>query len=105
MASFAGFVPAENPSITAMVVINDTPDYGAAASAPTFATLARDALQELKVPPQPKGPPAPGVPADHTATATAAGESAGTALPGLSATPTVLPDHDDAGAAPAAPGG
>ena len=102
VASFAGFVPAENPSITAMVVINDTPDFGAAASAPTFATLARDALQELKVPPEPKGPPAPDVPQTNTATATAAGESAGTALPGLSATPTVLPS---APAPPAAPGG
>jgi cell division protein FtsI (penicillin-binding protein 3) len=89
VASFAGFVPAENPSITAMVVIDDTPDFGAAASAPTFAALARDALQELKVPPEPKGPPAPGVPQTNTATATAAGESAGTALPGLSATPSV----------------
>ncbi|MDQ2729099.1 MAG: penicillin-binding protein 2, partial [Actinomycetota bacterium] len=89
VASFAGFVPAENPSVTAMVVINDTPDFGAAASAPTFATLARDTLQALKVPPEPKAPPAPGVPQTNTATATAAGESAGTALPGLSATPSV----------------
>ncbi|MDQ6782451.1 MAG: penicillin-binding protein 2 [Actinomycetota bacterium] len=89
VASFAGFVPAENPSITGMVVINDTPDFGAAASAPTFATLARDALQALKVPPEPKHGPPDGVPLTNTATATAAGESAGTALPGLSATPIV----------------
>lgn len=96
VASFAGFVPAENPSITAMVVINDTPNFGAAASAPTFATLARDALQELKVPPEPKAPPTDGVPQTNTATATAAGESAGTALPGLSAEPS-------GGTAPKAP--
>lgn len=93
VASFAGFIPAENPSITAMVVINDTPNFGAAASAPTFSSLARDALQELKIPPAPKRPPEPGVPLTNPATATAAGESAGTALPGLSATPTVAPPN------------
>lgn len=102
VASFAGFVPAENPSITAMVVINDTPNFGAAASAPTFATLARDALQELKVPPEPKAPPPAGVPQTNTATATAAGESAGTALPGLSAAPSVPTSAPSPPAAPAA---
>lgn len=85
VASFAGFVPAEHPSITAMVVVNDTPDYGAAASAPTFATIARDALQERKVPPSAPVPPAPGVPLATTASATGAGEVAGTPLPGLAA--------------------
>ncbi|MCU4183691.1 penicillin-binding protein 2 [Acidiferrimicrobium sp. IK] len=84
VASFAGFVPSEDPSITAMVVINDTLDYGAAASAPTFATIARDALQQRKIPPHAPLPPAPGVPLATTATATGAGEVAGTPLPGLS---------------------
>ncbi|MGH3495045.1 MAG: penicillin-binding transpeptidase domain-containing protein, partial [Sciscionella sp.] len=83
VASFAGFVPAEKPQITGMVVIDDTPDYGAAASAPTFATIARDALEELSIPPMPKAPPAAGVPLATTATATGAGEVAGTPLPGL----------------------
>ncbi len=89
VASFAGFVPAEKPAITAMVVINDTPDYGAAASAPTFATIARYALQELEIPPQPKQPPAPGVPLETTASATGAGEVAGSPLPGLASPPGV----------------
>lgn len=83
VASFAGFVPAERPQITGMVVIDNTPDYGAAASAPTFATIARDALEELDIPPMPKKPPAPGVPLATAATATGAGEVAGTPLPGL----------------------
>lgn len=89
VASFAGFVPAEHPAVTAMVVVNGTPDFGAAASAPTFATLARDALSQLKVPPAPKQPPAQGVPLTNSQTATAAGESAGTALPALSLIPAV----------------
>jgi cell division protein FtsI (penicillin-binding protein 3) len=85
VASFAGFVPSEAPQITGMVVVDDTPDYGAAASAPTFATIARAALQEFSIPPQPPQPPAPGVPLATTASATGAGEVAGAPLPGLSA--------------------
>jgi len=89
VASFAGFVPAESPQITGMVVVDNTPDYGAAASAPTFATIARDALEEFNIPPMPKEPPAPGVPLATPATATGAGEIAGTPLPGLATPPSV----------------
>ncbi|MBO0747058.1 MAG: penicillin-binding protein 2, partial [Acidimicrobiaceae bacterium] len=85
VASFAGFVPSEKPAITALVMIDNTVDYGASASAPTFATVARDALQELKIPPQKPKPPAPGVPIINTADATGAGEVRGAPLPGLSA--------------------
>jgi cell division protein FtsI (penicillin-binding protein 3) len=88
VASFAGFVPAEDPQITGMVVVDNTPDYGAAASAPTFAKIARDALQELKIPPMPKNPPVPGVPLATTQSATGAGEIAGAPLPGLQQAPT-----------------
>jgi cell division protein FtsI/penicillin-binding protein 2 len=91
VASFAGFVPAENPQITGMVVIDDTPDYGAAASAPTFATIARDALRELGIPPEPKQPPAAGVPLATPKSATEAGEVAGTPLPGLATPPSIAP--------------
>ncbi len=89
VASFAGFVPAEDPQITGMVVVDNTPDYGAAASAPTFATIARDALNAFDIPPLPKEPPAPGVPLATPESATGAGEIAGTPLPGLSTPPTV----------------
>jgi cell division protein FtsI (penicillin-binding protein 3) len=88
VASFAGFVPSENPQITGMVVVDNTPDYGAAASAPTFATIARDALQEFDIPPMPKEPPAPGVPVATPQSATGAGEIAGTPLPGLTSPST-----------------
>jgi cell division protein FtsI (penicillin-binding protein 3) len=81
VASFAGFVPAEAPKITAMVVIDNTPFFGAAASAPTFASIARDALRELEIPPSPKQPPAPGVPLSTTQSATGAGDVAGNPLP------------------------
>ena len=89
VASFAGFVPAEDPQITGMVVVDNTPDYGAAASAPTFATIARDALQEFSIPPMPKQPPAAGVPLATPESATGAGEIAGAPLPGLATPPSV----------------
>jgi len=87
VASFAGFVPSEHPQITGMVVVDDTPDYGAAASAPTFATIARDALEDFSIPPQPEQPPASGVPLATAASATGAGDIAGAPLPGLSVPP------------------
>ena len=91
VASFAGFVPAEDPQVTGMVVIDDTPDYGAAASAPTFATIARDALRGLGIPPEPPQAPAPGVPLATPKSATEAGEVAGTPLPGLATPPSAAP--------------
>ena len=101
VASFAGFVPAEDPAITAMVVIDDTPDFGAAASAPTFATIARAALAAEKVPPHAPVPPAPGVPLATAASATGAGEVAGTPLPGLAAPALVGPSTTVVTPAPA----
>jgi cell division protein FtsI (penicillin-binding protein 3) len=89
VASFAGFVPSEDPQITGMVVVDNTPDYGAAASAPTFATIARDALHAFNIQPLPKQPPAPGVPLATSESATGAGEIAGTPLPGLATPPAV----------------
>jgi cell division protein FtsI (penicillin-binding protein 3) len=100
VASFAGFVPSEKPRITGMVVVDDTPDYGAAASAPVFASIARDALEELSIPPQPKQPPAPGVPLATTQSATGAGEVAGTPLPGMNA-PTTAGTASPASGTPA----
>ncbi len=91
VASFAGFVPSEDPQITGMVVVDNTPDYGAAASAPTFATIARDALRTFNIQPLPPQPPAPGVPLATSESATGAGEVAGTPLPGLAKPPAVTP--------------
>ncbi len=49
-SSFAGFAPAQKPAVTVMVVINQTPEFGAEASAPAFATITRDALFDLGIP-------------------------------------------------------
>lgn len=87
-SSFAGFVPAEDPQITAMVVVVGTPWYGAEASAPVFATVARDALQRLRIPPAKHEPPMAGVPqaTPYGAEGVAAG---GLTLPGMAGTPDV----------------
>ena len=87
VSSFAGFVPAEDPAITAMVVVNGTHQYGAVASAPVFATIVRDALQELGIPPHKPALPVPGLPL--ATPYYEEGEAAGPVLPGLSGSPKV----------------
>ncbi|MDE3206119.1 MAG: hypothetical protein KGQ66_18080 [Acidobacteriota bacterium] len=51
VSSFAGYAPAQNPAVTVLVVVDDTPDYGAQAAAPAFSVIMRDALEELGVAP------------------------------------------------------
>jgi cell division protein FtsI (penicillin-binding protein 3) len=79
-SSFAGFVPAERPALTGIVILDGTAQFGAATAAPVFAQIARYGLREFRIPPQPPQPPAPGVPLATAATAAAAGEL-GTAIP------------------------
>jgi len=58
VSSFAGFVPAEMPQLTAMVILDQpTPIFGGLVAAPVFSDLARYALGELRIP-----PPAGGLP-------------------------------------------
>jgi cell division protein FtsI (penicillin-binding protein 3) len=60
VASFVGYAPAQKPAVTVMVVVDDTTDYGAQAAAPAFATITRDALEDLDVPPDGPQPAATG---------------------------------------------
>ncbi|HEX2699363.1 MAG TPA: penicillin-binding protein 2 [Acidimicrobiales bacterium] len=54
VATFAGFVPAERPEFTVIVVLDEpTPIYGGLVSAPVFAQVARYALRQYQVPPPP----------------------------------------------------
>lgn len=54
VATFAGFVPAERPEFTIIVVLDEpTPIYGGLVSAPVFAQIARYALRQYQVPPPP----------------------------------------------------
>ncbi|HEY7868901.1 MAG TPA: penicillin-binding transpeptidase domain-containing protein [Methylomirabilota bacterium] len=56
--SFAGFVPADDPRL-AMIVLLDEPKnekWGSEAAAPIFATIARETLRYLNVPPRDSSP-------------------------------------------------
>jgi cell division protein FtsI (penicillin-binding protein 3) len=76
-SSFAGFVPAGHPQLTAIVVIDQTPLFGATAAAPVFGTIAGDSLRDFRIPPSPSAAPVPGVPLATPQTAQAAGETIG----------------------------
>ncbi|MDH4169134.1 MAG: penicillin-binding protein 2 [Acidimicrobiia bacterium] len=54
VASFAGFLPADDPAITIVVVIDEpsgTRESGGSAAAPVFAELSLYALRHLRIPP------------------------------------------------------
>lgn len=52
VSSFAGFVPAEDPALSAIVILDEpTPIYGGIVAAPVFAEVAGYALRQLRVPP------------------------------------------------------
>lgn len=57
VSSFAGFLPAQHPRISILVVVDHTPLYGAEAAAPAFSAIARDAMVDFGIPsdgPQPR---------------------------------------------------
>lgn len=54
IGSFVGFAPVDDPRIVILVVV-DEPEgsyYGSQVAAPRFQAIARDALREMKVPPE-----------------------------------------------------
>ena len=88
VSSFAGFVPASDPSFTAMVVLDQpTPIFGGLVAAPVFHDIATYALRQLGVPPPPADPGLfVGVPHAQPSSATAADEPG---KPGRAAGPFV----------------
>jgi cell division protein FtsI (penicillin-binding protein 3) len=95
-SSFAGFVPAERPALTGIVILDETAQFGGTVAAPVFASIARYGLQEFRIPPPPAAPLPPGVPQATVATAQGAGES----LPSAGLAP-VSPSPSPSTAAPA----
>ena len=53
VATFVGFLPASDPQLSIIVVIDEPTAtiFGGSAAAPAFSELARIALRRLKVPP------------------------------------------------------
>ena len=60
VASFVGFVPAQEPRLAAVVVLDEpTPIYGGQVSAPVFTRIMQYALRLDRIPPPPGSPPPP----------------------------------------------
>lgn len=53
VASFSGFIPAENPEILVVVTIDEPSNsiYGGTVAAPTFSRIAQFCVEHLKIPP------------------------------------------------------
>ncbi len=52
MSSFAGFVPAEKPALTSIVMLDEPrPIYGGLVAAPVFAEINRYGLRQFRIPP------------------------------------------------------
>ena len=89
VSSFAGYLPAENPQVSIIVVIDEpsTSIYASVVSAPLFAELANLAVRQLRV------APATPIPSDATV-------QTPQVAPGTAPTPA---DLADAGGAPPPP--
>jgi cell division protein FtsI (penicillin-binding protein 3) len=54
MSSFAGFLPAEDPRLSVIVVLDEpVPIFGGVVAAPVFSQLAAYALRQYRIPPAP----------------------------------------------------
>jgi len=52
ISSFAGFVPAEKPALTSIVMLDEpTPIFGGLVAAPVFAEISRYGLRQFRIPP------------------------------------------------------
>ena len=86
-STFAGFVPAEKPALTAIVVLDEpTPIYGGIVSAPVFAQVTRYGLREFRVPPPPPAARPANVPAANPVLAAEGGGVDAASVPGAAAT-------------------
>jgi len=92
VSSFAGFVPAQKPALTAIVILDEpTPIYGGLVAAPVFAQVARYGLRELRVAPPPAAAVAQVPAADPAAAATGEGEVPGGPPAATVRAPTTAP--------------
>jgi cell division protein FtsI (penicillin-binding protein 3) len=97
ISTFAGFLPADDPKLSIIVVIDEptTSPYAAEVAAPAFAEIGRHALRIMGVPPAAPPPRAPLAPERDRVRATPA--AAPTTVP--PATTTTLPPDPAAAAA------
>jgi membrane peptidoglycan carboxypeptidase len=85
VASFVGFVPAEDPRLAAVVILDEpTPIYGSQVAAPVFSRIMQYALRLERIPSPPPTPSPLSVPPPGAPAGTAGG---GTLPPGDGAVP------------------
>ena len=83
VASFAGFVPASAPRLSAIVVLDEpTPIYGGLVSAPAFSRLAVAGTRLFDIPPQPTGDAPLSSSSDRDLAAGVPGQRPGLGVPG-----------------------
>lgn len=102
VSSFAGFVPAEKPALTAMVMLDEpTPIYGGLVAAPVFAEITRYGLRQFRIPP----PPAVQVPVVPAVSPEVARSGSGEPVTGATGpvSPPPAATNLPAGGAPTAP--
>ena len=106
LASFAGFVPAEDPRLAIIVVLDEPfPIYGGVVSAPVFADLAAYSLRHLRVPPPASaGLGVAGAESEQSTSAPVRGEPAATTSTTVAAA-AVLGAPDQPSEPPATPPG
>ena len=99
VSSFAGFVPAERPALSAIVMLDEpTPIYGGLVAAPVFADVMRYGLRQFRIPPPP--PVAtPSVPQAQVTDAATTGEP----VPDRDAPVPTVPPATGPAATPAGP--
>jgi membrane peptidoglycan carboxypeptidase len=105
VSSFAGFVPAENPSLSAIVMLDEpTPIYGGLVAAPVFAELMRYGLRQFRIPPPATELPAVVPEVSVDVAKQGSGEPVGVAPPVSAPAPTSVPGNvPPAAGAPAPP--
>jgi cell division protein FtsI (penicillin-binding protein 3) len=97
LATFAGFVPAENPRLSAIVVLDEPAQmYGGLVSAPVFAKVAQYGLRLFRIPP----PRPQSTPADTKITDPAAAKTADVAPPPTASTASTASTAPTATSAP-----
>lgn len=84
ISTFAGFAPAADPRLTAIVILDEpTPIFGGLVAAPVFSDIVRYALQRYGIAPVPQSGDRHGVPNADASASSAASES--DASPGTTA--------------------
>jgi hypothetical protein len=90
-ATFAGFAPAENPALSAIVVLqHPSPIYGGTVAAPVFSQIMRYALHRYGIPTSPGGGSTGGTPSSVPFPLVSPPKTAAVSAPSTTTTTTTI---------------